>query len=129
MTIVCLTDKLFCNRKSFVWPNNYVLQKLLWKQNHDLNENFKATIKVGAYIFLRWYLKKKNCKHKYRDVKVKSLKQRATVGLLLKPGPGPWKTWNLKQLDPEKLVINMSLKNKCLPLESLIKKICNLICS
>ena len=32
-------------------------------------------------------------------------------------------------MDPEKYVINMSLTNKCLPLESLIKKIRNVICS
>ena len=32
-------------------------------------------------------------------------------------------------MDPEKHVINMSLTNKCLPLESLIKKMRNVICS
>ena len=32
-------------------------------------------------------------------------------GLLLKPGPGPWKTWALKNLDPEKLGVNIGLKN------------------
>ena len=27
------------------------------------------------------------------------------------PGPGPWKTWILKNLDPEKPGINIGLKN------------------
>ena len=98
----------------FAWPINYfAIGNLLCDQiifqknvsenkNHDVNENFKATVKVVAYIFLRWYLQKKNWKHKYDDVKVKSLKWRATLGLLLKPGPRPWKTWTLRNLDPEK---------------------------
>ena len=95
MSIVCVTDKLFCNRKSFVWQ----IEKLFWKKkkNHDENENFRVTIKFGAYTFLHWYLKKKNCKHKYHDVEVKSLKRWLTLGLLLKPGPGP-----PKKLDPAK---------------------------
>ena len=67
------------------------------KKNHDENENFRVTIKFDAYTFLRWYLKKKNCKHKYHDVEVKSLKRWLTLGLLLKPGPGP-----PKKLDPAK---------------------------
>ena len=63
MSIVCVTDKLFCNRKSFVWPNYFVLEKPLWKH--------ESTVKFGAYIFLQWYLKKKkHYKHKY-DVKWK----------------------------------------------------------
>ena len=37
------------------------------------------------------------------------------------------KNWTLKNLDPEKHDINISLKNKYLPLESLIKKIRNVI--
>ena len=64
------------------------------------------------YILLRWYLKKKkNFKHKYDDVKVKSLKQQSTLGLLVKPGPGPWKPWTQKNMDPEKHRINMGLRN------------------
>ena len=94
--LVCVTDKFFRNRKSFMWPNYFAIGKLFW------NGNFKATIKVAAYIFLCWYLKKKNCKHKYHDIKVKSLKRQSTLGLLLKPGPGSLKTWTLKNMDPEK---------------------------
>ena len=60
-----MTDKLFCNRKSFVWPKYYVLINFFENKNHDVNENFKGMIKFGVYIFLCWYLKKKkNCKHK-----------------------------------------------------------------
>ena len=109
MCIICVTDKLFCKRKS-VWPNYYVLENLLWKQK---SWKLHATIKFGAYIFLGWYLKKKKkCKHKYYGIKVKSLKPQSTLGLLLKPGPGPWKTWILKNMDLEKHWINMGLKNK-----------------
>ena len=43
---------------------------------------------------------RRKIENKYDDVKVKSLKPWATLGLLLKTGP--WKTWNLKNLDPEK---------------------------
>ena len=32
MGIICVTDKLYQNKKSFVWPNYYVLEKFLWKQ-------------------------------------------------------------------------------------------------
>ena len=59
MSIVCVTNKLVWNRKSFVWPNHYVTEKPVWKKNHNVIENFKATIKFGAYVFLCWYLKKK----------------------------------------------------------------------
>ena len=78
-------------------------QKNFCENKNDRNENFKATIKVGAYIFLHWCLKKKNCKQ-FHDIKVKSWKQKSTLRLLLKPGP--WKTWILRN------VINMNLK-KC----------------
>ena len=85
-----MTDKLFCNRKSFVWSNYYVLENSENK-NQDIN---KVTIKFDGHVFLHWYLKnKKNCKYKYHNVKVKSFKWQSTLGLLLKPGPGPWKTW------------------------------------
>ena len=57
MSLSCVGNKLFCNRKSFVWPNYYVFKKYLWEQNHESNENFKVTIKFGAYIFLNWHLK------------------------------------------------------------------------
>ena len=74
-----------------------------------------ATIKFGANIFLRWYLEKKNCKHRYHDVKVKSLKWQSTLGLLLKPGTGPEKPGPKKprpwKTDSEKHGINMELKN------------------
>ena len=116
-----VTDKLFCNRKSFMWPNYYVLEKLLWKQNHNVNENFNATIKFGAYIFLPWYLKKKkNCKQISWS---KSEMLKATINftapsktwtrtqknLDLKK-PGLWKTWILGNMDPDKHGIKMGLK-------------------
>ena len=87
-----------------MWPSYYVIEKLIW------NQNFKATIKFAAYIFLRWYLKKKNCEHKYRDIKVKSLKRQSTLALLQKPNLGSWKTWTLKNMDLRN-GINMGLKN------------------
>ena len=65
-------------------------------KNHDVNENFKETIKFGAYIFLHSDLKK-NCKCKYHDVKEKSIKWRSTLGLTSKT----W-TWTVKNHDPEK---------------------------
>ena len=81
----------------------YVLKNFSENKNHDVHETFKVTIKFGAYIFLHWYLKKKkNCKHKYNDVKVKCLKQWSTLGLLLKPGLWPRKTRLLKNMDVEK---------------------------
>ena len=134
MSIVCETDKLFRNRKSFVWPNYYILEKALWKQKSWCKSELQATIEFGGYIFWRWYLrKKKNCKYKYHDVKVKSMKQRPTLGLTSKfltrtlknldpekPCPGPWKTRTLKNMDPEKW--NKYGIKKCLPLESLIMK-------
>ena len=33
------------------------------------------------------------------------------IRLLLKPGPEPWKTWTLKNMDPGKHGIYMGLKN------------------
>ena len=49
------------------------VKNLFENKNHGINENFKAMIKFGAYIFLCGYLKmKKNCKYKY--VKVESMK-------------------------------------------------------
>ena len=94
-------------------------QKNFSENKNDVNENFKATIKVGAYIFLHWYLKKKNCKqiswHKSEKFKARINFKAAS------------KTWALKNMDPEKHVINMNLKN--VSLESLIKKMHNAICS
>ena len=122
----------------FAWLINYFaignllcdkLKNSSENKNHDVNENLRVTIKFGAYTFLRWYLKKKNCKHKYHDVEVKSLKRWLTLGLLLKPGPGP-----PKKLDPEKhgsweTWNKYEIKKTSLPLESLMKKMCNVICS
>ena len=42
---------------------------------------------------------------------MKNLKRWSALGLILKPGPGAWKTWTQKNLDPEKHGINMGLKN------------------
>ena len=75
----------------------FAIQNLLCDQiensknkNHDVNENFKVPIKFGAYIFLCKYIKKKKkCKLKYHDVKVKSLKRQSTLGLPPKSGPKP----------------------------------------
>ena len=95
----CLTDKLFRNRKSFVWPNNYVLEKLLWKQKSWRKWKLRRRSTL-VRIFSYGDTWRRKIENKYDDVKVKSLKPWATSGLLLKPGP--WKTWNLKNLDPEK---------------------------
>ena len=86
----------------FAWLINFATGNLLCDQiimyqknfsenkNHDVNENFKVTIKFGVYIFLRWYLKRRNIINiNIHDLKVKSLKQQSTLGLLQKTGPWP----------------------------------------
>ena len=69
-------------------------QKNFSENKNDINENCKATIKVGAYIFLHWYLEKKNCKqiswHKSEKLKAKINFKAAS------------ETWALKNMDPEK---------------------------
>ena len=70
MSIVCVTDKFFAIG-NFLCDQT---EKPLWKQKSRYKWKLlsNATIKFGVNIFLRWYLKKKkNCKHKYHDVKVK----------------------------------------------------------
>ena len=44
MSVLCMADKYFCDRKSFVWPDYYVLIKFFENKNHDV----KVTIKFGA---------------------------------------------------------------------------------
>ena len=44
MSVFCMADKYFCDRKSFVWPDYYVLIKFFENKNHDV----KVTIKFGA---------------------------------------------------------------------------------
>ena len=91
MNMFCVTDKLFCNRKSFLWPNYNILEKLPWKQKSWRKWKLLRWQSSLVYIFsyLDTLKKKKNCKHKegrrknfenkYHDVKVKSLKWQSTL--------------------------------------------------
>ena len=55
-SIICMTDKLFCNRKSFVWSNYYVLEKL-WKQKSRHKWKLEGDNQVWWTCFLTLILK------------------------------------------------------------------------
>ena len=95
---------------------SYNTNQEMWRIRHDKkgergNEQIYFQVFINLCMKLCFLAMKKNVDC---DILTYEVYRRPVYGLLLKPGPkpwtlerntekpGPWRTWNLKNLDPEK---------------------------